>query len=148
MTADEAYFHYTRGLKNAMFLSVKIARITTLDEARIYVLDLEEALDPRTFTSAIINRTNPSILTPKSSVPTGNSETKSELMDLGVIKRLTPEERQSCFREGRCLRCRAKGHLKAQCPRFSAQTSQVEIVQVPPGVPDRDRDQETDYGDQ
>ncbi|KAJ1649047.1 hypothetical protein IWQ61_009742 [Dispira simplex] len=86
MTADEAYFHYTRGLKNALFQSVKIAQITTLDDAQSYVLDLEEALDPRIFTSAITNQINPSVLTPKSSVPTGNNETKSEPMDLGIIK--------------------------------------------------------------
>ncbi|KAJ1950543.1 hypothetical protein IWQ62_006553, partial [Dispira parvispora] len=147
MTTDEAYFHYTRGLKNALFQSVKIARITTLDEAQSYVLDLEEALEPRTFSPMVINRSGQSMPNQKPNVPIGNKESGPEPMDLGVIKRLTPEERQRCFREGRCLRCRAKGHLKAQCPRFPAQMSQMENIQVPPGVPDRDRDQETDGGD-
>ncbi|KAJ1656931.1 hypothetical protein IWQ61_003575 [Dispira simplex] len=58
MTVDEAYFHDTCGLNNALFQSVKIARITNLDKAQSYVLDLEEALQPCTFTSLFENKVN------------------------------------------------------------------------------------------
>ncbi|KAI5116109.1 hypothetical protein M0805_005617 [Coniferiporia weirii] len=32
---------------------------------------------------------------------------------------LTPEERDKCFKEGRCLACREKGHNSRDCPKFS-----------------------------
>ncbi|KAI5114900.1 hypothetical protein M0805_001066 [Coniferiporia weirii] len=32
--------------------------------------------------------------------------------------RLTPEERDKCFKEGRCLACREKGHNSRDCPKF------------------------------
>ncbi|KAI5115853.1 hypothetical protein M0805_006709 [Coniferiporia weirii] len=32
--------------------------------------------------------------------------------------RLTPEEREKCFKEGRCLACREKGHNSRDCPKF------------------------------
>ena len=38
-------------------------------------------------------------------------------------KKLTQEEREKCFKEGHCLRCRQKGHMAAACPIFSTLTS-------------------------
>ncbi|KAI5115233.1 hypothetical protein M0805_005576, partial [Coniferiporia weirii] len=32
--------------------------------------------------------------------------------------RLTPEERDKCFKEGRCLACREKGHNSCDCTKF------------------------------
>ncbi|KAI5116289.1 hypothetical protein M0805_000820 [Coniferiporia weirii] len=32
--------------------------------------------------------------------------------------RLTPEEWEKCFKEGRCLACRKKGHNSRDCPKF------------------------------
>ncbi|KAI5115062.1 hypothetical protein M0805_009857, partial [Coniferiporia weirii] len=32
--------------------------------------------------------------------------------------RLTPEERDKCFKEGRCLACREKGHNSRDCTKF------------------------------
>ncbi len=40
---------------------------------------------------------------------------EEEPMQLGRT-RLTPEERQRCFKEGRCLYCGKIGHLLASCP--------------------------------
>ena len=34
-------------------------------------------------------------------------------------KKLTPEERDKCFKEGRCLRCRQKGHMAASCTTYT-----------------------------
>ena len=33
-------------------------------------------------------------------------------------KKLTPEERNKCFKEGQCLRCRQKGHMAASCTTY------------------------------
>ena len=35
------------------------------------------------------------------------------------LKKLTPEERDKCFKEGRCLRCRKKGHMAASCTTYT-----------------------------
>ena len=33
--------------------------------------------------------------------------------------KLTPEERERCFKEGRCLHCRQKGHMAASCTTYT-----------------------------
>ena len=40
-------------------------------------------------------------------------------MDIGnvQIKKLTPAERDLCRKEGRCFRCREKGHMASKCPK-------------------------------
>ena len=40
-------------------------------------------------------------------------------MDIGAIelKKLTPAERKQCIKEGRCFRCRQKGHMATKCPK-------------------------------
>lgn len=63
--------------------------------------------------------------------PTGSSRGQSfsggtdgpAPMELGAthLVKLTPEERERCFREGRCLRCREKGHLAKECPKARGQ---------------------------
>ena len=43
-------------------------------------------------------------------------------MDVDTKKKphsLTPEERERCFKEGRCLHCRQKGHMAASCTTFT-----------------------------
>ena len=34
-------------------------------------------------------------------------------------KKLTPEEWDKCLKEGRCLRCRKKGHMAASCTTYT-----------------------------
>ena len=43
-------------------------------------------------------------------------------MDIGsvnIIRKLSPAERERMLKEGRCLRCREKGHYARNCPRFA-----------------------------
>ncbi|KAI5115999.1 hypothetical protein M0805_004878 [Coniferiporia weirii] len=42
--------------------------------------------------------------------------------------RLTPEERKKCFKEGRCLACREKGHNSRDCTKFP--TSNTRTIQT------------------
>ncbi|KAI5115015.1 hypothetical protein M0805_004062 [Coniferiporia weirii] len=39
--------------------------------------------------------------------------------------RLTPEERDKCFKEGRCLACREKGHNSRDCTKFPTNTTRT-----------------------
>ncbi len=40
-------------------------------------------------------------------------------MEIGNVqkRKLTPEERDKCMKEGLCLRCRARGHRAKECPK-------------------------------
>ncbi|KAI5115090.1 hypothetical protein M0805_006738, partial [Coniferiporia weirii] len=56
--------------------------------------------------------------------------------------RLTPEERDKCFKEGRCLACREKGHNSRDCPKFPTSstrtirtTEQTEETEPPISAP-------------
>ena len=42
-------------------------------------------------------------------------------MDVDAVKleKLTSEEREKCFKEGRCLRCRKPGHFMKDCTTFT-----------------------------
>ncbi|KAI5115743.1 hypothetical protein M0805_001516 [Coniferiporia weirii] len=57
--------------------------------------------------------------------------------------RLTPEERNKCFKEGRCLACREKGHNSRNCTKFPTSntqtictTEQTTEVDITPQVPE------------
>ena len=52
-----------------------------------------------------------SVMKPKNEGPTP--------MEIGNVqlKKLTQEERDRCMKEGRCLRCREKGHIAKNCPK-------------------------------
>ncbi|KAI5117849.1 hypothetical protein M0805_001280 [Coniferiporia weirii] len=49
---------------------------------------------------------------------TNNYNTPSTSSNTHRPPRLTPEERDKCFKEGRCLACREKGHNSRDCTKF------------------------------
>ncbi|KAI5114666.1 hypothetical protein M0805_002407, partial [Coniferiporia weirii] len=50
--------------------------------------------------------------------PPPNYNTTGTSSNINRPPRLTPEERDKCFKEGRCLACREKGHNSRDCPKF------------------------------
>ncbi|KAI5116902.1 hypothetical protein M0805_004035 [Coniferiporia weirii] len=50
--------------------------------------------------------------------PSSNYSTTSTSSNANQPPHLTPEERDKCFKEGRCLACREKGHNSRDCPKF------------------------------
>ncbi len=48
-----------------------------------------------------------------------SAEKQNDPMEIGniEIKKLTPEEREECFKKGLCLRCRQPGHIAKNCPK-------------------------------
>ncbi|KAI5115377.1 hypothetical protein M0805_000619 [Coniferiporia weirii] len=49
---------------------------------------------------------------------TNNYNTTNTSSNTNRPPRLTPEERDKCFKEGRCLACREKGHNSRECTKF------------------------------
>jgi hypothetical protein len=62
------------------------------------------------------------------------------------IAKLTPEERDKCFKEGRCLACQEKGHNAQDCPRKMSLTSTSSRPTTPykPRYPRKERTCKTD----
>ncbi|KAI5121897.1 hypothetical protein M0805_001101 [Coniferiporia weirii] len=69
--------------------------------------------------------------------PSPNYNSTSTSSNTNRPPRLTPEERDKCFKEGRCLACREKGHNSRDCPKFpigntrtirtTEQTTEIEL---------------------
>lgn len=66
-----------------------------------------------------------------SSSPT-TSPTTSPTSSITRPKKLTPEEREKCLKEGRCLACREKGHNARECTKFPRTFPTSNIRQVAP----------------
>ena len=43
-------------------------------------------------------------------------------VDAVKLKKLTSEDRERCFKEGQCLRCRQPGHFMKDCTNFTKKT--------------------------
>ena len=81
---------------------------------------LNEAMRDAERIEAAIRRTRgqPSNKSNKPSTPKPTND-GAEPMEIGNIQlqKLTPAEREKCMKEGRCLRCREKGHIAKNCPK-------------------------------
>ncbi|KAI5115265.1 hypothetical protein M0805_007831 [Coniferiporia weirii] len=74
---------------------------------------------------------------------TSNYNTTSTSSNTNRPPRLTPEERNKCFKEGRCLACREKGHNSCDCTKFPTSntrtirtTEQTTDIEPPTPTPD------------
>ena len=104
ISKEEKIDRYTRGLKSYIWKELCTNDYKELQDA---MRDAErvEAAHRRLGTS------NKSLSKPKNDGPAP--------MEIGNIqlKKLTQEERDRCMKEGRCLRCREKGHIAKNCPK-------------------------------
>src|SRR6476469_6220103 len=48
---------------------------------------------------------------------------ESDVSQLNMIAKLSPEERKHCYEKGLCFRCRLPGHLKINCPKNTEQNN-------------------------
>ena len=108
ISVAEQLDRYTRGLKPYIWKEMCTQDYASLTEA---MRDAEriEAAHRRLRAPKLI----------KTKAPRGGGEGGIEPMDIGNIqlKKLTLAEREKCMKEGRCLRCREKGHLARNCPK-------------------------------
>ena len=60
------------------------------------------------------------------------------------VAKLTPEERERCIKEGRCFRCREKGHNSANCPGPTNTSRNIRAADTTPETtPDPKPEKET-----
>ncbi|KAI5115477.1 hypothetical protein M0805_008123 [Coniferiporia weirii] len=69
-----------------------------------------------------------------------NYNTTSTSSNTNQPPRLTPEEQDKCFKEGRCLACREKGHNSHNCTKFPANNTRTirtteQTTDIEPPVP-------------
>ncbi|KAI5115079.1 hypothetical protein M0805_006451 [Coniferiporia weirii] len=57
--------------------------------------------------------------------PSSNYNATGTLSNTSRPPRLTPEERDKCFKEGRCLACWEKGHNSRDCPKFPSGNTRI-----------------------
>lgn len=105
ISIEEQIDRYTRGLKAYIWKELCTKEYRTLSDAM---------RDAERVESAHRRLGKP----PKPSKDVNDSPTPTP-MDIGNIelKKLTPAERAQCRKEGRCFRCRQKGHLASKCPK-------------------------------
>ena len=99
---------YTRGLKLYIWKEMCTQDYASLTEAM---------RDAERIEAAHLRVRGPKMI--KIKTKRGGSEGGLDLMDIGNIqlKKRTLAERENCMKEGRCLRCREKGHLARDFPK-------------------------------
>ena len=111
---------YTRALKSHIWEPLCTKNYETLEDCMTDALKVEAAKrgskqrSPGQFGNNSSNQ---------GSSGGGSGAVPMDLSATDVIKKLTPEERDRCMKEGLCLRCREKGHLSRDCPKGKGRTS-------------------------
>jgi hypothetical protein len=137
MDPEDAIEHYRSGLRTNLQDKISDKEFTTINE----IMDAVVLIDQRMQHQSIGNRSTSSFRSSSSSAffvnpsSSGSSTTSSTSapMDLSVVeqqqqdtelnaingplKKLTEAERQQLMREGKCFRCRQRGHMSRDCPK-------------------------------
>ena len=114
---------YTRGLKPHIWEPLCTKTYETLEQCMTDALKVEAAkrgTNQRT-TGQFRGRSTPA--GPSGGDGGTSGPVPMDLSATDVIKKLTPEERERCMKEGLCLRCREKGHMAKDCPKGRGRTS-------------------------
>lgn len=109
ITEDEKIDRYCRGLKTYIWEELCTKAYTSLDD----VMNDAERVESAKGRKLDLAPTSKGILR-------GANSTNYAPMELGAVnvKKLTPEERDKCMRQGLCLRCRQPGHMAKDCRQF------------------------------
>ena len=110
ISEEEKVDRYTRGLKPYIWEKMCTKDYHELADAMADAERIEAATKR--------SQRNPRQRTP--GPPTSDpASTGVTPMDIGTVRlsKLTPAEREQCRKEGRCFRCRQKGHSAQECPK-------------------------------
>ena len=144
MNQSEKIERFTRGLKPHIYREVMLKDPSSLDEAVKWAVAFDTANRAASFAHPSSWRPQPSrpphhFHQQRFSGPTpmmvdhlhGSSLTSSRtpppanrIQHPPVFTKLTPELRAQLMREGKCLYCREKGHMREQCPKRPQQHAQ------------------------
>lgn len=111
ITIEEQLDRYARGLKHYIWKELCTKEYTSLG-------DLMKDAERVEMAHRRFGKPAPRVATPdKPRQPT--RPTGPVPMEIGNVqlKKLTPAERDQCRKEGRCFRCREKGHMANKCPK-------------------------------
>lgn len=105
ISVSEQIDRYTRGLKAYIWKELCTKEYTNLTDA---MKDAER-----------VEAAHRRLKTKIQKGPVQEPKNEPEPMELGNVqlKKLTLAEREKCMKEGRCLRCREKGHIAKNCPK-------------------------------
>ena len=133
MHVDDKIEAYVQGLKSPIYKEVVLKDLKSLQEVMDFAAFVESRLHHRGhrdhigYNTTVGVRPGPTVSTSSAantsftSVPMELSvaETEQELnaLRLGSLKKLTDIERDQLRREGKCFRCRERGHLSRNCPK-------------------------------
>lgn len=128
MHVDDQIEAYVTGLKHGIYREVVLKDLRTLQEVMDFAVFVESRLQHRDHRDRIGFTPFASRSSPAPS--TGINNSSSTPMDLSVaaavdinamngqvLKKLTDAERDQLRREGRCFRCRQRGHMSRDCPK-------------------------------
>ena len=109
ISVEEQLDRYTRGLKPYIWKELCTREYANLNDAMRDAERVESA-------HKRLGKNPRSDPTPR---PSQNPTPAPTPMDIGNVglKKLTPAERDQCRKEGRCFRCRQKGHMASKCPK-------------------------------
>ena len=108
ISVEEQIDRYTRGLKPYIWKELCTKDYTELSEAMRDAERIEAA--HRRFPTKRTQATH------RKPVQHDQDPTPMEI-DHIKLRKLTPAEREQCRKEGRCFRCRQKGHTSKNCPK-------------------------------
>lgn len=111
ISEEEKIDRYTRALKPYVWKEMCTNEYAELSEAMADAERIEAAhrrINKKSLRTSMTSRSS-----------YGSSDSGVTPMELGNIKlkKLTPAERELCRKEGRCFRCREKGHSFRDCPK-------------------------------
>lgn len=108
ISTEEQIDRYTRGLKPYIWKELCTKDYKKLADA----MRDAERIESAHRRGGTTPRAEPS----RRAMELSNKPTPMEIGNI-ELKKLTPEERQRCIKEGLCLRCRQKGHIARDCPK-------------------------------
>lgn len=130
ITEEEKRYQYERGLKPEIRRELVLKDFRTTEEAMIMAERFDSAFWP-TGTAPEGKKTSSykasSYKGSEKPVLVDDPMEVDATMDVAAVedsrrlKKLTPEERARCLKEGLCFRCRKSGHVTKDCPLVSAE---------------------------
>lgn len=165
MSVSDQLYYYTKGLKNWIQEKLVTSEFTSLSAAMVAAtrvdtlmfhtrphgawsssnrtanpVPLSSARRPTNSAPMAVNNVSASYApmyqySDEPSQPTDADSIATASLNAMRLGKLTPAEREECRKQGRCFKCRQRGHMALNCPNRSSQPSQSPIGGMRPSAP-------------